>query len=109
MAACSAFEVTLYVSKDCEVNFAACFAVAHSPAAGASVQDLEEGAMVTSWDSVRAALPLRLRVKREVGRGVAVVWRVRVRVRVRRRVWRCILEVIVPRMAIREVTISCRD
>lgn len=82
------------MSKDWEVNFAACFAVAHSPAAGASVQDFEEGAMVTSWDSVRAAL-LRLRVKRVVGRGVAVVWMVRVRVRVRRRVWRCIFEVIV--------------
>lgn len=46
IAACSAFEVTWYVSKDWEVNFAACFAVAHSPSAGASVQELEVGAMV---------------------------------------------------------------
>lgn len=89
MAACSAFEVTLYVSKDWEVNFAACFAVAHSPSAGASVQDLEDGAMVRSWDSVRAVS----RVKRD-GRGVAVVWIVRVRVRERRRVWRCILVIL---------------
>lgn len=69
------------------MNLAACFAVAHSPSAGASVQDLDEGAMVMSWDSVRAAS----RVRRESGSGVAVVWRVRVRVRERRRVWRCIL------------------
>lgn len=88
IAACSAFEVTLYVSKDWEVNFAACFAVAHSPSAGASVQDLEDGAMVRSWDSVRAVS----RVKRD-GRGVAVVWIVRVRVR-ERRVWRCILVIL---------------
>lgn len=86
IAACSAFEVTLYVSKDWEVNFAACFAVAHSPSAGASVQDLDVGAMVMIWDSVRAVS----RTKRD-GRGDAVVWIVRVRVRERRRVWRCIL------------------
>lgn len=86
MAACSAFEVTLYVSNDWEVNFAACFAVAHSSFAGASVQDLEVGAMVMSWDSVRAVS----RAKKD-GRGVAVVWIVRVRVRERRRVWRFIL------------------
>lgn len=87
MAACSAFEVTLYVLKDWEVNLAACFAVAHSPSAGAFAQDLDEGAIVMSWDSVRAVS----RVKREIGIGVAVVWMVRVRVRERRRVWRCIL------------------
>jgi len=69
------------------VYFAACFAVAHSPSAGASVQDLDVGAMAMSWDSVRALS----RVKRENGIGVAVVWMVRVRVRERRRVWRCIL------------------
>ena len=87
MAACSALEVTLYVSKDCEVNLAACFAVAHSSSAGAFAQDSDEGAMARSWDSVKAAS----RVKREIGIGVAVVWMASVRVRERRRVWRCIL------------------
>lgn len=52
IAACSAFEVTLYVSKDWEVNFAACLAVAHSPSAGALSQDLEVGAMDAICDSV---------------------------------------------------------
>lgn len=36
--------------------WAAVFAVAHSPAAGALSQVLDVGAMVRSWDSVRAVV-----------------------------------------------------
>lgn len=56
MAACSAFDVTLYVSKDLEMNSAATLAVTHSSLNSAPSQDLELGAMARIWASVMVFL-----------------------------------------------------
>lgn len=68
MAACSALEVTLYVSKDCEMYLAACFAVAHSPLAGGLSHVLEFGEMLIIWASVTAVSCL----KKDEGIGAAL-------------------------------------
>lgn len=47
IAACSARESTLYLSKDELMAGAACAAVAHSSFEGAESQDLDLGAMVS--------------------------------------------------------------
>lgn len=56
MAACSAFEVTLYVSKDLEMNSAATLAVAHSSLYSAPSHDFDPGAMARIWASVMVFL-----------------------------------------------------
>ena len=69
-AACSALEVTLYVSNDFLMFTAASWALAHSGApplgTGALAQDCDLGAMVVIWDAV---IPVSLPVVR-VGRAV---------------------------------------
>lgn len=77
--------------------WAAVFAVAHSPAAGALSHVLDVGAIVRIWDSdrvvVERVLEWDLGLWRGVWRGWAVVVRPRVRPRVRRgRI--CILELV---------------
>ena len=71
-AACSALEVTLYVSNDFLMFTAASWALAHSGApplgTGALAQDCDLGAMVVIWDAViSVSLPV-VRVGRAVDR-----------------------------------------
>lgn len=78
-AACSALEVTLYVSNDFLMFTAASWALAHSGApplgTGALAQDCDLGAMVVIWDAV---IPVSLPVVR-VGRAVDRTERERMR------------------------------
>ena len=78
-AACSALEVTLYVSNDFPMFTAASWALAHSGApplgTGALAQDCDLGAMVVIWDAV---IPVSLPVVR-VGRAVDRTERERMR------------------------------
>lgn len=90
IAACSAVEVTPYVSNDRAVYLAAVSAVAHSPSAGALSHVFELGAIARIWDSVRVvevveserAIGGKVREKGR-GRGRAVERVVRRRVVVR--------------------------
>ena len=78
-AACSALEVTLYVSNDFPMFTAASWALVHSGApplgTGALAQDCDLGAMVVIWDAV---IPVSLPVVR-VGRAVDRTERERMR------------------------------
>lgn len=92
-AACSALLVTLYVSNDCAVYFAAVFAVAHSPTAGGLSHVLDVGAIDRIWASVMVVSDLVLVLWMGWWRGWAVVRpRVRRRVRGERRCILCIVE-----------------
>ena len=86
-AACSALEVTLYVSNDFPMFTAASWALAHSGApplgTGALAQDCDLGAMVVIWHAV---ILVSLPVARE-GRAVDR----RVREKTRRALRMCIL------------------
>lgn len=72
IAACSALEVTWYVSKERAVNLAAVLAVAHSPFAGALSHVFELGAIWRICDSVRVVDRGIKGKLRDRGRGRAV-------------------------------------